>query len=94
MKLTVIDGFNHKRAGKGCCFEEFRDGMLRACGKPAIVKAGIRNLCLEHAEYAASMGGGELWVEGHNDKGPTIQPVTGRAWLAILRERAANNGKN
>jgi len=56
-----------RTAGKTCCFEIARNGVLGQCRLKAVAKLGGKYLCLEHFRYASSITDGcEYVLDGKN----------------------------
>jgi hypothetical protein len=82
-KMTILSEKACSSAA-GCAFEEYRNGMLRRCGKDPIVKTGRANLCLEHMEYALSCNGGGYELFDQNNC-----LHTQKRFLELARQAAA-----
>ncbi|HRY53017.1 MAG TPA: hypothetical protein P5142_00235 [Spirochaetia bacterium] len=95
MKLMLLNLANYKTSPAPCCFEEWNSTAkaIRPCGAPSVVKAGNRNLCAEHAVFAAARGGDrELFIEGNPDRNgkPTFRQVSLKPFLDALRAKNAS----
>ena len=72
-----------------CGYQEWRDGGLKCCGKPAVVGCTVP-LCKEHADYAVSMTKSSL----HDGRGRKY-PISAKEFWGLVelnsRERAKLN---
>ena len=94
MKLTVINYEAREETRIACGFEEVSKTMVPYhCGKTAVAIGERTPLCVEHAEYAASVGQPLLCfkeIVAKNKSGHLLKPILKsiypKEFLGIIRE--------